>query len=387
MKRAPLLRLAALAFGASLIAGTTLAQQAGQMPPTPVSVIELKPAPLPVINELPGRVSATRVAEVRPRVGGIVIERVFEQGSTVTAGDVLYRIDPAQFRVRVASAEATLAKAKAGQLNARDQEVRAQRLRDRNITAGVDLENAVTALAQADADVAIAEASLAEAKLNLDYTEVKAPITGIIGRALVTEGALVTAQTEVMATIQQLDPVYVDFTQSSADMLRLRRAMEAGELVAVEPNTAQMRLFFDDGSTYAEAGQLLFSEATVDALTGQVTMRGEFPNAKGDLLPGLYVRVAVEQAIRQDALAVPQLAVQRDAQGNALVYVLGQDNKVAPRPVRLGTSVGSSWIVETGLQPGEKVVVEGAQKMFPDAQVVPEPWQAPADAEAPAAQN
>lgn len=391
MKRAPASRLLAAAQGtalaAMLVASSALAQQGGQMPPTPVSVLELKTAPLPIINELPGRVSATRVAEVRPRVGGIVIERVFEQGSTVDAGAVLYRIDPAQFRVRVASAEATLAKAKAGQLNARDQQVRAQRLRDRNITAGVDLENAVTALAQADADVAIAEAALAEATLNLDYTEVKAPISGVIGRALVTEGALVSAQTEIMATIQQLDPVYVDFTQSSADMLRLRRAMEAGELVAVEPNTAQMRLFFDDGSAYAEPGKLLFSEATVDALTGQVTMRGEFPNAKDELLPGLYVRVAVEQAIRKDALAVPQMAVQRDAQGNALVYVLGAGNKVAPRPVRLGTSVGSSWIVENGLQPGEKVVVEGAQKMFPDAEVVPEPWQPSAEAAAPAAQN
>lgn len=382
MTRARLPHLLGPALAAALLASPVTAQQGGQMPPAPVSVLELKPAPLPVINELPGRVSATRLAEVRPRVGGIVIERVFEQGSMVQAGDVLYRIDPAQFRVRVASAEATLAKARAGQLNARDQEARAERLRARNITASVDLENAVTALAQADADVAIAEAALAEAKLNLDYTEVKAPISGVIGRALVTEGALVSAQTEVMATIQQLDPVYVDFTQSSADMLRLRRAMEAGELVAVEPNTAQMRLFFDDGSAYAEAGQLLFSEATVDALTGQVTLRGEFPNAKGDLLPGLYVRVAVEQAIRKDALSVPQMAVQRDQQGNALVYVLGAGNKVAPRPVRLGTSVGAAWIVESGLQPGEKVVVEGAQKMFPDAEVVPEPWQPPADAAA-----
>ena len=352
------------------------------MPPTPVSFLELTPQPLPVINELPGRVSATRLAEVRPRISGIVLERVFEQGSTVKAGDVLYRIDPAPFRVRVASAEATLAKAKAGQLNAQDQQKRAQTLRDRNITAGVDLENAVTTLAQADADVAIAEAALAEAQLNLDYTEVKAPISGIIGRALVTEGALVTAQTEIMATIQQLDPVYVDFTQSSAELFKLRRALEVGELVAVDANTAQMRLYFDDGTEYDQPGEVLFSEATVDELTGQVTMRGEFPNTKNLLLPGLYVRVAVEQAVREHALAVPQMAVQRDAQGNAQVYVIGTDNKVSVRSIRLGTSVGSSWIVESGLNAGDKVVVEGAQKLFPGAAVVPEPWQ-PAATDAP----
>lgn len=374
MKQLLLSSVIAVSFG--LVAPAVLAQQ-GEMPPAAVSFVEMTPMPLPVINELPGRVSATRQAEVRPRISGIVLERVFEQGSIVKAGDVLYRIDPAQYRVRVASAEGALAKARAAQMNARDQERRAQQLRDRNITANVDLENATTTLMQADADVTIAEAALAEAKLNLDYTEVTAPISGVIGRALVTEGALVSAQTEVLATIQQLDPVYVDFTQSSSALLKLRRALAAGELVATAPNEAQMRLLFDDGSEYDQPGRLLFSEATVDALTGQVTLRGEFPNSAGDLLPGLYVRVAVEQAIRRDALSVPQMAVQRDAQGNAMVYVIGAENKVQARPVVLGTSVGATWIVESGLEPGDKVVVEGAQKMIPDAVVVPEPWQAP----------
>ncbi|HBD89257.1 MAG: efflux transporter periplasmic adaptor subunit [Rhodobacteraceae bacterium GWE1_64_9] len=374
MKQLLLSSVIAVSFG--LVAPAALAQQ-GEMPPAAVSFVEMTPMPLPVINELPGRVSATRQAEVRPRISGIVLERVFEQGSIVKAGDVLYRIDPAQYRVRVASAEGALAKARAAQMNARDQERRAQQLRDRNITANVDLENATTTLMQADADVTIAEAALAEAKLNLDYTEVTAPISGVIGRALVTEGALVSAQTEVLATIQQLDPVYVDFTQSSSALLKLRRALAAGELVATAPNEAQMRLLFDDGSEYDQPGRLLFSEATVDALTGQVTLRGEFPNSAGDLLPGLYVRVAVEQAIRRDALSVPQMAVQRDAQGNAMVYVIGAENKVQARPVVLGTSVGATWIVESGLQAGDKVVVEGAQKMIPDAVVVPEPWQAP----------
>jgi membrane fusion protein (multidrug efflux system) len=181
-----------------------------------------------------------------------------------------------------------------------------------------------------------------------------------------------------MATIQQLDPVYVDFTQSSAELFKLRRALELGELVAVDANTAQMRLYFDDGTEYDQPGEVLFSEATVDELTGQVTMRGEFPNTKNLLLPGLYVRVAVEQAVREHALAVPQMAVQRDAQGNAQVYVIGTDNTVSARNLRLGTSVGAFWIVESGLNDGEKVVVEGAQKLFPGAVVVPEPWQPPA---------
>ncbi|AGT11495.1 efflux RND transporter periplasmic adaptor subunit [Paracoccus aminophilus] len=352
-----------------------VAQQGGQqMPPTPVSVIELTPQPLPVVSELPGRVSATRIAEVRPRVSGIVLQRVFEQGSFVNEGDVLYKIDNSQYRVSLASAEATLARAKANQLNARDQQARAERLRQRNVSSGVDLENAVTNLAVSDAEVEIAQASLDQAKLNFDYTEVKAPISGIIGRALVTEGALVTAQTDVMATIQQLDPVYVDFTQSSADVLQLRRAMQAGQLVATAPGEARVKLIYDDGTQYAHAGKLLFSEATVDPLTGQVTMRGEFPNPDGDLLPGLYVRISIEQAVAEAALSIPQMAVQRDPQGNAYVYTISAENKAERKIVTLGRTLGPRWIVLSGLTAGEKVVVEGAQKLYPEAQVAPEPW-------------
>lgn len=358
------------------------AQQPQEMPPTPVAVVEMVPQPLPVVNELPGRVSATRVAEVRPRVGGIVQERVFEQGSLVNEGDVLYRIDPAQYTVAVASAQATLERAKANQLNARDQQTRAEALRERRVTSGVDLENAVTNLAIADAEVAIAQAALDQAQLNLDYTEVKAPISGVIGRALVTEGALVAAQTDIMATIQQLDPIYVDFTQSSSDVLALRRAMQAGQLVATAPGEARVRLIYDDGSLYELPGKLLFSEATVDPLTGQVTMRGEFPNPDDDLLPGLYVRISIEQAVRNDALAVPQMAVQRDQQGNAFVYVIDAENKAARRDVKLGRTLGPRWMVMDGLTAGEKVVAEGAQKLFPGAPTAPEPWN---DAEAAAA--
>ncbi|MCX8996076.1 efflux RND transporter periplasmic adaptor subunit [Rhizobiaceae bacterium BDR2-2] len=372
-------RIAVLSASLAVVPAASFAQAPGNMPPTQVSVLELVPEPLPVINELPGRVSPTRLAEVRPRVSGIVVERVFEQGSLVREGDVLYRIDPAQFRVRVTSANATLARAKAAQLNAQAQLKRQQQLRERNISTEIELDNAVATAAQADADVAVAEATLAEAQLNLDYTEVRAPITGIIGRATVTEGALVTAQTDNMATIQQLDPVYADFTQSSADLRRLRLAMASGQLTAASPNEARVHLFFDDGAQYEHPGRLLFSEAAVDQTTGQVTLRGEFPNPDGELLPGLYVRIRIEQAIRQNALAIPQMAVQRDAQGNAQVYVVRDDNGVELRTVRLGQTIDTRWLVDSGLEPGEKVVVIGAQKLFPDAKVDPQPWS-PADA-------
>lgn len=363
---------------ATLLVGATspgFAQEQQALPPTPVSIVTLTPEPLPVISDLPGRIAATRTAEVRPRVSGIVVERVFEQGSVVEEGDVLYRIDPAQFRVRVASAEATLARARAALRDAQDKLARQERLRERDVSAEIQLENAITATAQAEADVAIAEANLAEAQLNLDYTEVTAPISGTIGRALVTEGALVTAQTDMMARIQQFDPVYADFTQSSAELRRLRKAMATGELIATAPNEASVQLFFDDGEAYQHRGRLLFSEATVDSTTGQVTLRGEFPNPNGELLPGLYVRVRIEQAVRDDALAIPQMSVLRDAQGNPQVYVVREDDTVELRTIRLGQSIGNRWIVEDGLAPGERVVVAGAQKLFPDAKVAPEPWR------------
>lgn len=367
-------RIAVLSAMLAVLPAGVFAQAPANMPPTPVSVLELAQEPLPVINELPGRVSPTRLAEVRPRVSGIVVERVFEQGSLVREGDVLYRIDPAQFRVRVASAEATLARAKATQMNSQVQLRRQQQLRERNISTGIDLDNAITTAAQADADVALAEATLAEAKLNLDYTEVRAPITGTIGRATVTEGALVTAQQDVMATIQQLDPVYADFTQSSAELRRLKLQMAAGQLVAASANEARVQLFFDDGTQYERPGRLLFSEASVDQTTGQVTLRGEFPNPEGELLPGLYVRIRIEQAVRENAIAIPQMAVQRDALGNAQVYVVRDDDTAELRTVRLGQTIGSRWLVDDGLAAGERLVVVGSQKLFPNAKVVPQPW-------------
>lgn len=376
-----------LVLAAALLAPQfAAAQQGGQMPPTAVGVITLAPEPLPLVNDLPGRISATRSAEVRPRVTGIVKERVFEQGGIVNEGDVLYRIDPAAFRVQVAQAQATLAGAQASEQQARNNLARQESLRQRNVTSGVDLEDAQTTLATAVASVQAAQAALEAAQLNLDWTEVRAPISGTIGRALVTEGALVTANTDEMALIQQFDPVYADFTQSSQQLRDLRRALNSGQLVATAPNEAMAEMYYDDGEKYPHPGKLLFSEAAVDATTGQVTLRAEFPNPEGELLPGLYIRIRIAQATRQDALAVPQMAVSRDPQGNARVYVVKADDTVEMKPVTLGITLDSSrWLVNSGLAAGDVVVVEGSQKLFPGAKVNPSPWSpATADAAAPA---
>lgn len=361
--------------------GVTLAQEGSAMPPPAVAVIELKGRDVPVINELPGRIAATRISEVRARVSGILQERVFEQGAKVKKDDVLYRIDPRLFKVRVASAEAALQRAKSIQDNARLQLERQKSLRDRNIASGIDYDTAAVNLAQASADVASAEAGLDEAKINLEYTDVRAPISGVIGGALVTEGALVTADgTSNLALIQQVNPVYADFTQSAQELLNLKRAVAAGTLASTAPGEARVELVFDDGSLYGEPGKLLFANANVDSNTGQVTLRAEFPNGAGDLLPGMYVRVRIEQAVRHDAFTVPQRAVIRDDTGQAQVYVLGADNVAELRKVTLGQAHGSEWLVESGLKQGETVIVDGVQKVQPGGKVAPEAWKPAAPA-------
>ncbi|CAH1653751.1 multidrug efflux pump membrane fusion lipoprotein AcrA [Hyphomicrobiales bacterium] len=379
--------LAAAIFLPLALSNTTLpaAAESGATPPSAVSVVEVAAERIPIINELPGRIAPTRIAEVRPRVSGIVTERVFEQGSLVKPGDVLYRIDADMFRVRVESAKATLQRARATQVQARQQADRQKELRDRNIASVQQLESAVAALAQADADIAAAEAGLNEAQLNLQYTEVRAPIAGRIGRAVITEGALVSSA-ENLATIQQLNPVYADFTQSSNELLKLRQALASGSLKGPAQGEARVTLQFDDGRVYEHAGTLLFSEAAVDITTGQITMRAEFPNPDGQLLPGLYVRVQIEQGIQHDAVAVPQQAVQRDANGNAQVFVVTDKNIAEIRPVRVNRTVGERFVIDRGLKPGERVVVEGFQKIAPGATVSAQTWKA-ADASAAAAQK
>ncbi|TRA98462.1 MULTISPECIES: efflux RND transporter periplasmic adaptor subunit [Rhizobium/Agrobacterium group] len=361
----------------ALTATTALAQEGGEMPPAAVGVIDLKGHAIPVISELPGRVAATRVSEVRARVSGILQERVFEQGALVKEGDVLYRIDPRLFKVRVASAQATLRRAEATRDNAKVQLERQRMLRERNVASGIDYDTAAVNLAQAEADVALQQASLEEAKINLEYTEVRAPITGIIGGALVTEGALVTADgTSSLALIQQINPVYADFTQSAQDLLALRRAVTDGKLASPAPGQASVELVFDGGDVYGGKGKLLFSSANVDSTTGQVTLRAEFPNPNGDLLPGMYVRVRIEQAVRQDAITIPQRSVLRTQDGKAQVYVVEADDIAKLRDVQLGQALGQEWVVESGLKEGEKVVVDGVQKVQPDTRVAAESWSA-----------
>ncbi|MBB6484808.1 efflux RND transporter periplasmic adaptor subunit [Rhizobium lusitanum] len=366
----------------ALVAGQVCSQEQasspeeGQMPTPAVGFIELKAHPVPVMSELPGRIAATRVSEVRARVSGILQERVFEQGSLVQKGDVLYRIDPRLFEVRVASAEAALKKAKAIEANAKQQLERQRTLRERNVVSAVDYDTAAVNLDQADADVASQQAVLDEAKINLGYTEVRAPITGVIGGALATEGTLVTADsTSNLALIQQVDPVYADFTQSAQQLLALKQAVSEGKLDSPAPGQARVELVFDGGKVYSLPGKLLFSNANVDPNTGQVTLRAEFPNPKGDLLPGMYVRVRIEQAVQQAGLTIPQRAVTRTSEGKPQVYVLAADSTAQVRDISLGSSLGSEWVVLSGLKAGEKVIADGVQKVQPGAKVDAEAWK------------
>ncbi|GIK95847.1 MAG: MexE family multidrug efflux RND transporter periplasmic adaptor subunit [Alphaproteobacteria bacterium] len=365
-------------------AGNAAAAAGSAAPPVAVSVVTATPEALPITNELPGRIAPTRIAEVRPRVSGIIVERVFEQGSTVKEGDVLYRIDPEPFRVEVDRARATLERAEAAWLQARQEADRQKALRERNVASGQAYDNAVAALAQAQADVASARAGLAAAELSLHYAEVRAPIGGRIGRALITEGALVDRSVN-LATVQQLDPVYADFMQPVSELLRLRRAARDGALTGADAEALPVQLLLDDGSPYPHLGRLLFSESTVDATTGQVTLRGEFPNPDGELLPGMYVRVAIQQGVQQDAIAVPQQAVQRDAGGSAQLYVVGADGTLELRIVTAGRTMGERWVIEDGLAAGEQVVVEGFQKIRPGMPVTAQGWveRSSSDGEAP----
>ena len=374
-----------LAAMAPLLAGCeepTAATAAAQPNEPDVSVVTVTPQARAVVRELPGRIAPTRVSEVRPRVSGIVVERLFSQGSEVKAGDPLYKIDPRPFEVEVQSTEAALARAKATLDQATLHARRVSTLTSQRAAPESENEKAVSAERQAAADVEGRKADVARARLNLDYATIRAPIDGIVGEALASEGALVVQnETASLATIQQLDPIYADFTQSVTELNQLRRALESGDLDRIAPAAAKVRLVLDDGAIYPVAGKLLFSDAKVDAHTGQVTLRGEFPNPKRELLPGMYVRVLIEQGIDSDAIAVPQQAIQRNGGGGSEVFVVKDDNHVAVQPVRTGSVQGGQWFVTEGLKAGDKVVVEGFQKFAAGDKVRPQSWTA-ADASA-----
>lgn len=357
------------------------AVSAAQAPEPDVSIVTVKPQPRAVVRELPGRIAPTRVSEVRPRVSGIVVERLFRQGSEVKAGDPLYRIDPRPFEVEVLANEAALAKAEAGLMQARQQAHRIATLTSQRAAPEAENEKAIAAERQAHAEVEGRKADLARAKLNLDYATVRAPIDGVVGAALVSEGALAVQNETNLATVQQLDPIYADFTQSVTELNQLRRAFESGDLDRIEADAVKVRLVLDDNTVYALDGKLLFSEAKVDAHTGQVTLRGEFRNPKRELLPGMYVRVRIDQGLDSDAIAVPQQAIQRNGGGGSEVFVVKDDNRIAVQPVRTGSVQDGVWFVTEGLKAGDKVVVEGFQKFAAGDKVKPQSW-AEADATA-----
>ena len=352
-----------------------VASISAQAPEPEVSVISVKPQLRAIIRELPGRIAPTRVADVRARVSGIVIERTFHQGTEVKAGDTLYRIDPKPFEVELQSNQAALAKAQAAFEQALQQSRRIATLAQQKAVSEAENEKAFGAMRQAEAEIAAKKADVARARLNLDYATVRAPIDGIVGAALVTEGALVVQNDNTnLATIQQLDPIYADFTQSVSELNNLRRAFETGDLERIAPDTAKVRLVLDDGTIYSHPGRLLFSEAKVDTFTGQVTLRGEFPNPKRELVPGMYVRVQIEPGIDIDAIAVPQQAVQRNGGGGADVFVVKDDGHVAVQAVKTGAVQDGLWFVMEGLKGGEQIVVEGFQKFAAGDKVKPVAW-------------
>ena len=346
------------------------------MPPPSVGVVTVQPGNLALSVDLPGRLEAWRVAQVRARVPGIVAKRLFTEGALVKAGQPLFQLDAAAFQAALASTEASLARAEAGVAQAQAQLQRNQPLAEAKAISAQEWLVTQTTLKQAQAEQASARAAATSARINLDYASIKAPIDGRIGRSLVTEGALVgQGDATQMALIQQTDRLYVNFTQSAADAMRLRKAFDAGALQRTGAGAA-IRILLDDGSEVAQTAKLLFADPTVDAATGQVSLRAELPNPQGLLLPGLFVKVRLAQASSDHAIRLPQQAVTRGAGGDS-VLVLGADNKPAPRSIQIGASLGADWVVLGGLAAGDRVVVDGFQKLRPGAAVNPVPWAAP----------
>ncbi|MDH2894908.1 MULTISPECIES: efflux RND transporter periplasmic adaptor subunit [Rahnella] len=334
-----------------------------------VGVVTLKTEPLNVTTELPGRTAAFRIAEVRPQVGGIILKRNFVEGSEIKAGTSLYQIDPATYQAAYNSAKGDLVKAQANAQISRLTVTRYKPLLGTNYISKQDYDTAVATAAQADAAVVSAKAAVENARINLAYTKVTSPISGRIGISSVTEGALVsTGQTNALATVQQLDPIYVDVTQSSNDFLRLKQELADGSLKQVN-GKAQVKLLLDNGKEYSQAGTLEFSDVTVDETTGSITLRAIFPNPNDALLPGMFVRARLDEGVNDNALLVPQQGITRNPRGDATAMVIGADNKVEIRTVTTTQAIGDKWVVTDGLKSGDKVIVTGLQKIKPGVQV------------------
>jgi membrane fusion protein (multidrug efflux system) len=335
-----------------------------------VGVVTLAAQRVAITEELPGRTTSFCISDVRPQVNGIIMKRMFAEGSEVTAGQQLYQIDPASYQAAYDSAKATLAKAEATLAVDRLTEQRQKKLVDTHVIAPQDYDTAYAAMEEAEADVALTKASVETAEINKTYTKVLSPISGRIGRSSVTEGALVTnGQTNPLATVQQLDPIYVDLTQSSSQLLRLQRELNNGQIKSVRDQNAAVRLILEDGTEYPEKGTLQFSEVSVDQGTGSVTLRAVFPNPRQVLLPGMFVRAQVEEGVNQQAILVPQRAVTRNQQGQPTALVVGTNNKVELRTLHAERTIGENWLVTSGLSAGDKVIIDGLQKVAPGAEV------------------
>ena len=364
--------IAVVALANALLGCSGTKAPAGPQEPPEVGVIKLVTRSVGIVDELPGRTVAYRVAEVRPQVSGIVQKRLFAEGSDVRVGEQLYQIDPASYSATLRSAEAALQRAQANREKAKLLQDRYGPLRANNLVSQQVYDDAVTGFAAAEADVAAAKAQVESARINVVYCQVLSPIAGRIGRTLVTEGALVTSQQSTpLALVQQLDPIYVDITQSSVEMLKLQRALASGDLQRDEKNEAEVSLTLEDGSDYGEHGKLQFAEVSVDPSTGAVVLRALFPNPQRELLPGMFVRAQLTQAMKSEALLVPQRGVTRNQRGDAVVLVVGDDNRVAERMVTTARVIGNDWLIDTGLRAGERVVLDGVQKVRPGAEVNP----------------
>ena len=337
---------------------------------TEVGVITLAVRSADIVDELPGRTVAYRVAEVRPQISGIVKKRLFREGSEVRAGEPLFKIEDATYVVALRSAQAALQRAQAQQQSARALRDRYDTLLASNLVSKQAYDDAVASATSADADIASAQAQVEGARINLVYTQVLAPISGRIGRTLITEGALVKSEQDApLAQVQQLDPIYVDISQSSVEMLRLKGQFESGQLQGDAKSQAEVRLSLEDGREYPETGKLQFSEVSVDPGTGAVLLRALFPNPRRDLLPGMFVRARLTQAVKTDALLVPQRGVTRNQRGDAVVLVVGEGDVVAERVVTADRAIGNDWLLSAGVAPGDRIILDGLQKVRPGAKV------------------
>jgi membrane fusion protein (multidrug efflux system) len=351
-----------------------------------VGVVVVQSQRIALTTELAGRTSASLVAEVRPQVGGIIRERLFTEGGDVKVGDVLYQIDPLSYQAAYTGAKALLARAEANLTAIRSRVERYKELVAVQAVSRQDYDDAVASRMQVEADIEVNKAAVETARINLAYTSVVAPISGRIGKSSVTTGALVTAsQPAALATIQQLDPVYVDVTQSSANLLRLKQNMANGQIKHDGSSQAKVKLLLEDGTPYPQEGILKFSDVTVDPSTGSVTLRTVFPNPKLTLLPGMYVRAILAEGVKERAILVPQQGVTRDSNGNATALVVDGSDKVEPRVLKVERSVGDKWLVSEGLKPGDRVILEGLQRARPGSTVKVVPFGSNTGAQAPTA--